>query len=128
MANGGIVAEELLDLGSEPRQPGALGDRRQLLWIHSSSSAVPPFVRPIASEHPPILESHEVPEWDRGDDNDKIDLVLQRTPRATLGGGRGVLTCGFPRVVLDLSCTSPHRHIIYRMWGSVGSRGIGCGS
>ncbi len=34
---------------------------------------MPPFVRPIASEYPPILGSHGVPQWDRGDDTDKIE-------------------------------------------------------
>ncbi len=59
---------------------------------------------------------------------DRVDLVLQRTPRATVGGGRGVSPCGFPRLVRDSSCTSSHRHRIYRRWGSTGSRGTGRGS
>jgi len=73
-ANGGIVAQELSDLGFEPRQPGAPWDMRQLLWVKSAGSAVPPFVRPIASEYPPTLGSHEVPQWTRGDDTDKMEL------------------------------------------------------
>ncbi len=72
VANGGIVAEELLDPGFEPGQPGAPGDRRQLLWVKSSGSAVPPFVRPIAPEYPQTLGNHGVPQWDRGDDTDKF--------------------------------------------------------
>ena len=52
VANGGIVAEELSDHGLEPGQPGAPGDRRQLMWVQSAGSAVLPFVRPIASEYP----------------------------------------------------------------------------
>jgi hypothetical protein len=71
VANGGIMAMELLVLVFEPRQPWAPGDRRQLLWVQSSSSAVPLFVRPIASVYPPTLGSHGVPQWDRGDDTDK---------------------------------------------------------
>ena len=43
------------------------------MWDWSSSNAVPPFVRSIASEYPPTLGSHRVPEWDRGDDTDKIE-------------------------------------------------------
>ena len=57
----------------EPGQPGAPGDKRQLFCVKSSSSAVPPFVRPIASEYPPTLGSHGVPQWDRGDDTDKME-------------------------------------------------------
>ncbi len=72
MANGGIVDEKLAAPGFEPAQPGAHGDRRQLLWVNSSNSAVPPFVRPIALEYPPTLGSHGVPQWDRGDDTDKF--------------------------------------------------------
>ena len=34
---------------------------------------MPPFVRPIASEYPPTLGSHGVPQWDRGDDTDKME-------------------------------------------------------
>jgi hypothetical protein len=71
MANGGIVAEKLLIHGYEPGEPGAHRDRRQLLWVYSSSSAMPPFVRPIASEYPLTVGSREVPQWDRGDDADK---------------------------------------------------------
>ena len=73
VANGGIVAEELSDPGFEPGQPGAHGDKRQLLWVKSSGSAVPPLVRPIASEYPPTLGSHGVPQWDQGDDTDKME-------------------------------------------------------
>ena len=73
VAKGGIVAEELSDPGFEPWQPGAPGDWRQLLWVKSSCNAVPPFVRPIASEYPPTLGSHGVPQWDRGDDTDKME-------------------------------------------------------
>jgi len=70
--NNGIVAEELSNPGFERRQPGAPGVRRQLLWGHSASNAVPPFIRPIASEDPPTLGSHGIPQWDRGDDTDKF--------------------------------------------------------
>ena len=77
MANGGLVAEELSDPGFEPGHPGAPGDRRQLLWVKSSGSAVPPFVRPIASEYPPTLGSHRVPQWDRGDDTEKMEPERQ---------------------------------------------------
>ena len=73
MANGGIVEEELSGPGFEPGQPGAPGDRRQLLWVKSLGSAVPPFVRPIASEYPPTLGSHGVPQWDRVNDTDKME-------------------------------------------------------
>ncbi len=73
MANGGIVAEELSDHGFEPGQPGAPRVRRQLLWVKSSGSAVSPFVRPTASEYLPTLGSHGVPQWDRGDDTDKME-------------------------------------------------------
>ena len=64
MADGSIVAPN--------PSKGALRDRRQLLWVKSSSSAVPPFVRPIASEYPTTLGSHGVPQWDRGDDTDNF--------------------------------------------------------
>ncbi len=30
---------------------------------------------------------------------DRVDLALQRTLGATFGGGRGVFSCGFPRLV-----------------------------
>jgi hypothetical protein len=73
VASGGIVAEELSDPGFEPWQPGAHGDKRQLHRGKSSSSAVPPFDRPITLEYPPTLGSHGVPQWDRGDDTDKIE-------------------------------------------------------
>ena len=72
VAEGGIVALELSASGPNRGQPGAPGDRRQLHREKSSSSAVPPFVRPIASEYPPTLGSHGVPQWDRGDDTDKF--------------------------------------------------------
>jgi hypothetical protein len=51
---------------------GAPGDRRELHWGKSSSSAVPPLARPIASEYPPTLWSIGVPQWDQGDDTDKF--------------------------------------------------------
>ncbi len=60
-------------LGSNQGKPEAPGDKRQLLWDQSSSSEVPPFVRPIASEYPPTMGSHRVPQWNRGDDSDKIE-------------------------------------------------------
>ncbi len=34
---------------------------------------MPPIVRPIALEYPPTLGSHGVPQWDRGDDTDKME-------------------------------------------------------
>jgi hypothetical protein len=67
------VAVELSAMGSNQGQPGALGDRRHLHRGKSSSSALPPFVRPIASEYPVTLGSHGVPQWARGDDTDKIE-------------------------------------------------------
>ena len=73
VAEGGIVALELSTSGPNRGKPGAPGDRRQLHREKSSSSAVPPFVRPIASEYPPTLGSHGVPQWDRGDDTDKME-------------------------------------------------------
>ncbi len=66
VANGGIVAEKLSDPGFKPVQTGAPGVKRL-------GSAVPPFVRPIVSEYPPTLGSHGVPQWDRGDDTDKME-------------------------------------------------------
>ncbi len=30
---------------------------------------------------------------------DRVDLALQGTPRATVGSKRGVFSCGFPRLV-----------------------------
>ena len=74
MAIGGIVAVELSALGSNQGQPGAPGGRRQLHRGKNSRSAVPPFVRPIASEYPPILGIHGVPKSrDRGDDTENIE-------------------------------------------------------
>ncbi len=73
VANSGIVAEELSNPGFEPGQPGAPGERRRLLWVKRSGSAVPPFVRHIASKYPPTLGSHGVPQWDRGDVTDKME-------------------------------------------------------
>ena len=87
VAEGGIVALELSASGSNRGQPGAPGDRRQLHREKSSSSAVPPFVRPIASEYPPTLGSHGVPQWARGDDTDKCSggscKARSRRSRAT---------------------------------------------
>ena len=62
VANGGIVAVELFALGSNQGQPGAHKDMRQLHRGKSSSSSVPPFVRPIALEYPSTLGSHGVPQ------------------------------------------------------------------
>jgi hypothetical protein len=73
VANGGIVDVELSDLGSNQCQPGVPRDRWHLHRDKSSSNAVPPFIRPIASKYPPNLGSHVVPQWDRGDDTDKIE-------------------------------------------------------
>ena len=108
VANGGIVSEEISDPGFEPGQPGARGDRRQLLWVKSSGSAVPPFVRPIASEYPPTLGSHGVTQWDRGDDTDKMEperpeekiesIWRYDAPQGRLSrAGGGVFPYGFPR-------------------------------
>ena len=101
VAEGGIVALELSASGPNRGQPGAPGDRRQLHREKSSSSAVPPFVRPIASEYPLTLGSHGVPQWARGDDTDKcsckegaarqdhVDLALRRTQERLWGAGEG---------------------------------------
>ena len=59
---------------------------------------------------------------------DRVDLALQGSPRASVGGRRGVFSRGFPRLVSDLFYTSPRHHIIYRRWGIDGNRGIGRGS
>ncbi len=39
---------------------------------------MPPFVQPIASEYPPTLGSHGVPQWDRGDETDKMEPERQK--------------------------------------------------
>ncbi len=109
VANGGIAAEELSDPGFEPRQPGAPWDRRQLHRETSSSSAVPPFVPAhcfrvspdpgdswstamgSGRRHRQILAGAARRE-------NRVDLALRRTPRATVGGMRGVFSCGFPRL------------------------------
>ncbi len=57
----------------QPPPPGAPRDRRQLHREKSSSSAVPPLVRPIASEYPLTLGSHGLPQWNRGDDIDYME-------------------------------------------------------
>ncbi len=90
MVNGNIVAVELSTLGL---------NRQQLHRGKSSSSAVPPFVRPIASEYPPVLGSHGVPQWDRGDDTDKIEserpkgkivsILCYIAPQGRLSGASG---------------------------------------
>ncbi len=89
VANGSIVVVELSALGSNQGQPGAHGDKRQLHRGKSSSSAVPPFVRPIASNYPPTLGSHGVPQWARGDDTDNI--LCYSAPQGRLSGAGGGL-------------------------------------
>ena len=130
MDEGGIVALELSASGSSRGQPGAPEDKRQQHREKISSSAEPPFVRPIASEFPPTMGSHGVPQWDRGDDTDKCIggscKARSRRYRATALPKEDWREQDKFSLGLFLDISSPSQHIL--QVGSIGSRGTCRGS
>jgi hypothetical protein len=55
---------------------------------------------------------------------DRVDLVLRRTPRATLGGRRGVFSSDFPCLATNLFYPFPHHNRIYRKMPFIGIPGF----
>ena len=109
VANGGIVAEELSDPGSNQGNRGHLGTGGSCIGRRVRAARCPRSFGPLLQSIP---RPWGVMEYRNGlgattptsaaegaARQDRVDLALRRTPGATVRGRRGVFPCGFPHLV-----------------------------